>query len=47
MMKTQLLFKGYHTTMTTYVFMSMFKSAFVDPTRQPQSQDQFALNTCE
>ena len=33
--------------LTTYVFMSMFKSAFVDPTRQPQSQDQFALNTCE
>ena len=34
-------------TLTTYVFMSIFKSAFVDPTRQPQSQDQFALNTRE
>ena len=34
--------------LTTYVWiMSMFKSAFVDPTRQPQLQDQFAKNTCE
>ena len=45
--KATIKIKYISCVLTTYVFMSMSKSAFVDPTHQPQSQDQFALNTCE